>query len=103
MERFEKDERAVAETQRYFECDLLILDDLGTEFKNSFTQSCIYNLLNSRINSGKSMIISTNIDTLPKLIETYDDRISSRLLGNFRPFKFVGKDIRLEKIKNANK
>ena len=103
MERFEKDERAVAETQRYFECDLLILDDLGTEFKNSFTQSCIYNLLNSRINSGKSMIISTNIDTLPKLIETYDDRISSRLLGNFRPFKFVGKDIRLERIKNANK
>lgn len=103
MERFEKDERAVVETQRYFECDLLIIDDLGTEFRNSFTQACIYNLLNTRINAGKSMIVSTNIDTLPKLIETYDERISSRLLGNFRTFKFVGKDIRIEKIRNPKK
>lgn len=102
-ERFDKDERAGLEAQRYFECDLLIIDDLGTEFKNSFTQTCLYNLLNTRINAGKSMIISTNIDSTPKLLEAYDDRITSRLLGNFRPFKFVGKDIRLSKIKNVNK
>ena len=102
-EHFDKDEKAVAETRRYFECDLLIVDDLGTEFRNSFTQTCLYNLLNTRINAGKSMIISTNIDSTSKLLETYDDRITSRLLGNFRPFKFVGKDIRLSKIKNVNK
>ena len=49
------------------------------------------------------MIISTNIDSTQKLLETYDDRITSRLLGNFRPFKFVGKDIRLAKMKNGVK
>lgn len=102
-EHFDKDEKASLETQRYFDCDLLIIDDLGTEFRNSFTQSCIYNLLNTRINAGKSMIISTNIDSTAKLIEMYDDRVASRLIGNFRPFKFVGKDIRLSKIKNVNK
>ena len=102
-ERFDKDERAGFEAQRYFDCDLLIIDDLGTEFRNSFTQSCIYNLLNTRINAGKPMIISTNIDSTPKLIETYDERISSRLIGNFRTFKFVGKDVRLSKIRRENK
>ena len=102
-ERFEKDERAEVETRRYFDCDLLIIDDLGTEFRNSFTQSCIYNLLNTRINSGKPMIISTNIDSTAKFIEMYDDRISSRLIGSFRTLKFVGKDIRLEKLKNNSK
>lgn len=103
MERFEKSEAAVVETERYFECDLLIIDDLGTEFKNSFTQSCLYNLLNTRINVGKCMIISTNIDTTSKLLEAYDDRITSRLLGSFRPFKFVGKDVRIAKAKSAAK
>ena len=103
QERFDRDERAGLETERYFDCDLLIVDDLGTEFRNSFTQSCIYNLLNTRINAGKCMIISTNIDSTPKLFETYDDRITSRLLGSFRSFKFVGKDIRLAKLKKTNK
>ena len=102
-EHFDKDENALAETKRYFECDLLIVDDLGTEFRNSFTQTCIYNLLNTRINAGKCMIISTNIDSTSKLIEMYDDRVASRLIGNFRPFKFVGKDIRLSKMMNSKK
>lgn len=102
-EHFDKDEKAMLETKRYFECDLLIVDDLGTEFRNSFTQSCIYNLLNTRINAGKPMIISTNIESFEKLRETYDDRITSRLVGSFRSFKFVGKDIRIAKVKNANK
>ena len=102
-EHFDKDEKALLETRRYFDCDLLIIDDLGTEFKNSFTQTCLYNLLNTRINAGKSMIISTNLDSTQKLLETYDGRITSRLLGNFRTFKFVGKDIRLAKMKNGTK
>ena len=102
-ERFDKDERAGLETQRYFDCDLLIIDDLGTEFKNSFTQSCLYNLLNSRINAGKAMIISTNLESKDQFIIDYDERISSRLIGNFRPYKFVGKDIRLAKVRNGVK
>ncbi len=99
MQKFDKDETAIFETQRYFDCDLLIIDDLGTEFKNSFTQSCIYNLLNTRINAGKCMIISTNIDSVSELRSTYDDRISSRLIGSFRTFHFVGSDIRLKKVR----
>ncbi len=102
-ERFEKDERAMVETRRYFDCDLLIIDDLGTEFRNTFTQSCIYNLLNTRLNAGKCMIISTNIESFEKMRETYDDRITSRLIGGFRTFKFVGRDIRLARVKKANK
>lgn len=102
-ERFEKDEKAGREAERYFECDLLIVDDLGTEFKNSFTLSCIYNLLNTRINAGKPMIFSTNIESVEKLRETYEERITSRLIGAFRCFRFVGKDIRLGKFRSANK
>lgn len=102
-ERFDKDERASTEVQRYFDCDLLIIDDLGTEFRNSFTMSCIYNLLNTRINAGKPMIISTNIDSPSKFFEIYEDRISSRLIGSFRSLKFVGSDIRLAKVKKSVK
>jgi len=98
-EHFDKDEKAIAETKRYFESDLLIIDDLGTEFRNSFTQTCIYNLLNTRINAGKCMIVSTNIGSKAKLLETYDERIASRLIGDFRPLKFVGQDLRLAKVK----
>lgn len=103
MEHFDKDESARYETQRFFECDLLIIDDLGTELKNTFTQSCLYNLINTRINAGKCMIISTNIVSTSDLYAAYENRLTSRLIGSFRYFKFVGKDIRLEKIRNVNK
>lgn len=99
MQKFDRDETAIVETQRYFDCDLLIIDDLGTEFKNSFTQSCIYNLLNTRINSAKAMIISTNIDSFSELRSSYDDRVFSRLVGSFRSLHFVGEDIRLKKVR----
>lgn len=102
-ERFDKDEMAGKEAERYFDCDLLIVDDLGTEFKNTFTLSCLYNLFNTRINAGKPMIVSTNIESFEKLRETYEERITSRLIGSFRTFKFVGKDIRLVKFRNSNK
>ncbi len=103
MHRFSRDEQAGALVARYFECDLLIIDDLGTEFRNSFTQSALYELINTRMNAGKCMIISTNIDSTAKLLETYDDRITSRLIGNFRTLHFVGRDIRIEKKKNTAK
>ena len=97
MHRFSRDEQAGRTVQRYFDCDLLIIDDLGTEFRNTFTQSALYELVNTRINAGKCMIVSTNIDSTQKLLETYDDRITSRLVGSFRMLKFVGKDIRILK------
>lgn len=84
-------------TEKYMLCELLIIDDLGTEFKSSFTQSVLYNLLNTRIITGKAMIINTNLDDSELFKKNYDDRINSRLIGSFRTFKFFGEDIRIKK------
>lgn len=101
MERFEKDEYAKGDVSRYFDCDLLIIDDLGTEMQNSFTQSCIYNLVNTRINSDMPMIVSSNISDTATLLKEYDRRITSRFIGSFKFYKFVGQDIRIQKTKKA--
>ncbi len=85
-------------TERYFDCDLLIIDDLGTEMTNQFTISCLYNLINSRINRGKAMIINTNLSSV-ELRNRYSDRITSRLFGEFAVLLFEGKDIRATKLK----
>lgn len=80
---------------KYLECDLLILDDLGTEFLNSFSLSCLYNLFNTRQNRGLSTILSTNL-SFKALAERYEDRIYSRLVGDtFRVLPFDGDDHRL--------
>ena len=80
---------------KYLECDLLILDDLGTEFVNQFTVSCLYNLLNTRQNKGLSTLISTNLSPT-ELTNKYDDRIFSRLFGvDSTVLRFVGKDQRI--------
>ena len=82
---------------KYLECDLLILDDLGTEFVNQFTVSCLYNLFNTRINKGLSTIISTNLSPA-ELSEKYEDRIYSRIIGSdTQILMFKGKDYRLSK------
>ncbi len=83
-------------TDKYFECDLLIIDDLGTEMTNQFTLSCLYNIMNTRINHSKSMIISTNL-TQGEIRDRYNDRITSRLFGEFLVLLFEGKDVRLQK------
>lgn len=79
--------------QSLLKCDLLIVDDLGTEFVTPFTVSCIYNLLNSRLLSGKPMIISTNLKP-SELITTYSQRFVSRLRGAYDTLEFIGKDNR---------
>lgn len=76
--------------------DIVILDDLGSEFMNTFTESVIYEIINSRINQQKPTIISTNL-TLPQLGNKYNDRIVSRLTGCFKPIGFFGSDIRQKK------
>lgn len=78
-------------------CDLLILDDLGTEFVSDFTRSCVYNLFNSRILSEKPVIISTNLQ-IEELITTYSQRFVSRLIGACDRLDFIGEDIRTAKI-----
>ena len=86
-----------ARGDKYLECELLILDDLGTEFSNQFTVSCIYNLLNTRINKGLPTVISTNLGA-GELLSRYEDRIYSRIIGQDTVIlRFLGKDNRLSR------
>ncbi len=87
------DQNEESKTDKYFNCDLLIIDDLGTELTNQFTVSCLYNIINTRLNRGRSMIINTNL-TRDELNKRYADRITSRLFGEFSPMMFLGKDMR---------
>lgn len=82
-----------------FNADLVILDDLGSEFINSFTSSAIYSIINDRINSGKPMIISTNFNNT-ELSQKYNERIISRI-SSFNPIRFEGVDIRQIILKNT--
>lgn len=86
-----------ADTSRYTECDLLIIDDLGTELTNQFTTSCLYGLLNTRLNRHLPVILSTNLET-DEFRKRYWDRITSRVLGNFTIMPFKGTDIRRQKL-----
>ena len=80
--------------EKYLECDLLIIDDLGTEFVTQFSTSCLYNLINTRINKGLPFIISSNL-TNKQLLDTDDSRIVSRIIGTSSlVFVFPGKDKR---------
>ncbi|MEL7649617.1 MAG: ATP-binding protein [Sedimentibacter sp.] len=78
-----------------FDCDLLIIDDLGTEFNNSFTNAELFNIINERLITERKTIISTNL-SLEQLRDTYTDRIMSRVFNNFVPLKFYGMDLRWE-------
>lgn len=84
------------EIRRYLECDLLIMDDLGTEMTTAFTISALYELLNTRLIAGKKTIISSNL-SLDELRRRYTPQILSRLEGEFQILKFYGRDIRLIK------
>ena len=82
-------------SDKYLECDLLIIDDLGTEFINQFTVSCLYNLINTRQNRALPTVVSTNLST-EELITKYEGRISSRLLGaGVTVLMFDGDDYRI--------
>ena len=77
-------------------CDLLILDDLGTEFKTSFSSSVIYSLINSRLLLEKPTIISTNLST-KEMADYYSERFASRIIGSYQRIAFAGRDIRQQK------
>ena len=79
------------------DCELLIIDDLGTELVNSFTNSRLFYCINERILAGQSTIISTNL-SLEELMNTYSERIFSRLTMSYQIFKIFGDDIRLKKL-----
>ena len=88
-------------TDRYFSCDLLIIDDLGTEVNNQFTTSVLYNLINTRLNKRQSTIINTNL-TQDEFRKRYWDRITSRVLGEYTVLPFLGTDVRAQKLSRKN-
>ena len=93
---FEKDEDALAAHQNIFTCDLLIIDDLGTELSNSFTTSQLFLCLNERILRKKSTIISTNLG-MNQIADIYSERVLSRISSNYTLLKLFGADIRILK------
>ena len=93
---FERDADAIAAHQNIFDCDLLIIDDLGTEFANSFTTSQLFLCVNERLLRQKSTIISTNLN-LNQTIDMYSERTWSRISSNYTLIKLFGDDIRIQK------
>ena len=91
-----RDTEDMGERTHIFECDLLIIDDLGTELVNSFTTSQLFNCLNERISRRKATIISTNL-SLEDMKSTYSERIFSRVSSNFKMLRLTGDDIRIQK------
>jgi len=92
-----EDSMSTRDLEQYlFDCDLLIIDDLGTESPNSFTNSRLFYCLNERLLRNKSTIISTNL-TLDTINGLYSERIASRILSNYTLLKLYGDDIRMKK------
>ena len=91
---FEKnDDDAKNKASQILECDLLIIDDLGTELYNSFTNSALFNIVNERLLNSKSVIISTNL-VFSELMERYSERLTSRLAKEYTFMKIYGEDLR---------
>lgn len=84
------------EAARFSDCDLLIIDDLGTEMPGQFVTAALYSLLNDRMLERKPMLISTNLN-VDEMNRRYSPQIASRLYGGFQRITFVGEDIRVLK------
>lgn len=94
--KFTPNEDNRREAAKFMDCDLLIVDDLGTEMPGQFVTAALYSLINDRILMGKPMIISTNLN-VEEIRRRYSPQIASRLQGSFQGLTFVGEDIRVMK------
>ena len=94
--RFNPTEESRREAEKFTVCDLLIVDDLGTEMPGQFVTASLYSLLNDRMLAGKPMVVSTNLN-VDEVSRRYTPQIASRLYGGFQRLTFVGEDIRVLK------
>ena len=92
-EKFERDGGADRDVNRVLRCDLLILDDLGTEMSTAFTKSALYQIINTRLIERRSTILNTNLEP-GELSERYSPQIASRIEGEYQILSFFGDDIR---------
>ncbi|MBQ1547690.1 MAG: ATP-binding protein [Lachnospiraceae bacterium] len=93
---FQHDPEVLPDFDNIYSCDLLIIDDLGTEVRNTFTDSYLFQCLNERLLRKKSTVISTNLST-GDIASQYSERTYSRVYGNFKIIKLFGSDIRILK------
>jgi len=105
-EKFARDtqtrEKFFGATDTYLDCDLLVLDDLGTELSTAFTSSALFNILNTRLVEERPTIISTNLE-LSEINARYSQRVASRLIYGYKVLRFGGKDIRYMKKKERSR
>ena len=94
--KFSPNEDNRREAAKLNDCDLLIIDDLGTEMPGQFVTAALYSLLNDRLLAGKPMVVSTNLN-VDEMSRRYSPQIASRLHGGFNRMTFVGEDIRVLK------
>ncbi len=94
--KFNSTEESRREAEKFLTCDLLILDDLGTEMPGQFVTAALYSLLNDRLLEGKPLVITTNLNA-EEMARRYSPQIASRLHGGFQRMVFVGEDIRILK------
>ena len=94
-----EDEKLKFKADKLYTCDLLILDDLGSEFSTQYTTATLFDILNSRLIAGKKTVINTNL-SVSELEKKYQERVASRILGHYMLLHFIGTDIRLEKSVN---
>ena len=93
QQKFGREEEADDHVERVLSCDLLILDDLGSEMTTAFVQSALYQIINTRLMERRSTIISTNL-TPEGIAQRYSPQIASRIEGEYTLLPFVGEDIR---------
>ncbi len=94
-EKFENENKGTYDS--LLNCDLLVIDDLGSEMVTAFSKASLYNLVNTRILSGKPTIINTNL-SMKEIEAKYTARIASRFIGEYDWNKFLGEDIRQQKL-----
>lgn len=98
--RFSPSEENTRQAERFSQCDLLIIDDLGTEMPGQFVTAALYALLNQRLMERKPMVITTNLN-VEEAGKRYSNQIASRLYGEFVRLTFLGSDIRVQKSRGA--
>lgn len=94
--KFARSAESADASRKYFACDLLIIDDLGTEMTTQFIISALYQVVNTRLMEGRPTIISTNLPA-SELKQRYSPQIASRLLGTYECYSFAGDDVRMQK------
>ena len=89
------DDKLKFKVDKIYTCDLLILDDLGSEFSTPYTNAALFDILNSRLIAGKKTVINTNL-SVAELDKKYSERVASRIIGHYEMLNFFGKDIRFQ-------